>query len=54
MQEGNSYTNPDSAKMSIETTFQLRRSGISSTCVSVEVDFSPSVQYETNDQHNTS
>jgi hypothetical protein len=44
MQEGNSYTNSESAKMSIETTFQLKRSGVSSTCVSVEVDFSPAVQ----------
>jgi hypothetical protein len=44
MSEGNSFTNSDSAKMSIETTFQLRRSGVSSTCVSVEVDFSPAIE----------
>jgi hypothetical protein len=44
MQEGNSFTNSDSAKMSNETTFQLKRSGVSSACVSVEVDFSPAIE----------
>ncbi len=50
MQEGNSFTNSDSAKMSMETTFQLKRSGVSSTCVSVEVDFSPAVESQIREQ----
>ena len=50
MQVGNSFTNSDSAKMSIETTFQLRRSGVSSTCVSVEVDFSPAVELNSSEK----
>lgn len=50
MLEGNSFTNSDSAKMSMETTFQLKRFGVSSSCVSVEVDFSPSVEPELHDQ----
>ena len=49
MQEGNSYVNSDSTKMSNEATFQLKRSGVSSTCVSMEVDFSPIVNEESND-----
>ena len=49
MQVGNFFTNSDSAKMSIETTFRLRRSGVSSTCVSVEVDFSPAVESRPSD-----
>jgi len=50
MLEGNSFTNSDSAKMSMETTFQLKRFGVSSSSVSVEVDFSPSVESEPHDQ----
>ena len=40
MHEGNSFTGSESAKL-LETTFQLKRSGLSHTSVSVSVDFSP-------------
>ncbi len=53
MQEGNIVTSSDSAKMSCETTFQLKRSGVSSTCVSVSVDFSPACKSLEDNQQNT-
>jgi hypothetical protein len=44
MNEGNSYTVSDSAKELSETTFLLKRQGLSHTSISVKVDFSPALK----------
>jgi hypothetical protein len=50
MHEGNSFTGSDSAKI-LETTFLLKRSGLSHHSVSVSVDFSPSLCPEHSNHH---